>query len=578
MAGMTVQLILQAIDKATAPIAAVGRALDKVGQAPRAVAAALGRIGQEVGLANVAARANVATQALGNVAGAAGAAALKLAAIAGVGGGGLLGLARGTANYSEQILMLSEKTGIATDRFQALAFAAEQSSVGPESFADAMKFLNANITEALQGNADAKQWFEAAGVSINDASGKAKTADVIFLEMADAFQKSGNAAAKVKIAMGTLGRAGVDMIPLLNGGSAAIEDLMGKAKSLGLILDGDAIKQAEAFGDKLSQLWQIVKATGIAIGAALIPHLEPLIDRFVDLAAELKPVVAARIGEWFQSLGDVVPVVIDGLARFWDVLQQVGSAIAWVGDTFGYGTTVAVALGAMIAGPLVLAFANLTIAATLLGTSLGGVFAKLGAAAVMPAVAAFGALFTAVRTGTGIMAAFNIVLAANPVGLIVLGVVALGAAIAAAVIYWDPMMDAIAKVGDAIKQGLGAAFDWIGAKIDFVVGGATRALGAIVSVLPDGVRQALGFAAPAAAAAAAATGGVASGGASAALSRQAPAQALSAGAARGATTQAVDGQIVIRLEGETQRARVEAMRSTGAVGMELDLGPTMVAP
>jgi hypothetical protein len=579
MSSMTVQLILQAIDKATAPIAAVGRALDKVGEVPRAVAASLGKLGQDVGLANVAARARVAGDALGQVGMAAAGAGLKLAALAGLGGGGLIGLTRATADYSEQILMLSEKTGIATGTFQRLAFAAEQSSVGPEAFADSMKFLNRNITSALTGSAEAEEAFRSAGIAIKDAAGNVKTADAIFLELSDAFKGSSNAAAKTSVSMSLLGRAGSDMIPLLNGGRGAIEDLMGRADELGLVLGDDAIKSSEAFGDKLSQLWQVLRATGIAIGAVLIPHLEPLVDRLVELSAALKPIVAAKIEAWFQSLGDVVPVVIDGLGQFWNVLQQVGSAIAWVGDTFGYGTTIAVALGAVVAGPLVVAFANLALASTLLGSSLVSMIAKLGALVVMPAAAAIGALFTAIRSGMGIMAAFNVVLAANPIGLIVLALAALGAAIAAAVIYWDPLMEVFDRVAASIKSSLGAAFEWLGNLFDATFGRIVAGVKGLTALLPESLRKSLGLAAPAANVL---TGAAAAAPAQAFTAAQAPAASLSAngGSLRETVNraQAIDGQIVIRLEGDTDRARVERMQSSGGVDLGLDLGKTMVMP
>jgi hypothetical protein len=481
--------------------------------------------------------------------------------------------------------MLSEKTGIATGTFQRLAFAAEQSSVGPEAFADSMKFLNRNIVEALQGNAEAIETFRAMGISLKDASGNVKTADKIFLEMGGAFKNSTNAAAKTALSMQALGRSGVDMIPFLNQGAEAIEEAMRKAEALGLVLGDDAIKGAEAFGDKLSQLWQVLRATGIAIGAVLIPHLEPLVDRLVELSAALKPIVAAKIEAWFQSLGDVVPVVIDGLGQFWSVLQQVGSAIAWVGDTFGYGTTIAVALSAVVAGPLVVAFANLALASTLLGSSLVSVIAKLGALVVMPAAAAIGALFTAIRSGMGIMAAFNVVLAANPIGLIVLALAALGAAIAAAVIYWDPLMEVFDRVAASIKSSLGAAFEWLGNLFDATFGRIVAGVKGLTALLPESLRKSLGLAAPAAnvlTGAAAAAPAQAFTAAPALGLGMAPAASLSAngGSLRETVNraQSIDGQIVIRLEGDTDRARVERMKSSGGVELGLDLGTTMVMP
>lgn len=567
MFNFTVRMVLQAIDRATGPLAAVGRAVQRVGGMPRAVGQALDRLSTNIGLPNVAQRAMSAAQSLGQVVGAAGMAGVKLAALAGIGGGGLLGLTRQTAAYAEQMLVLSEKTGIPVERFQQMAFAADQSSVSAESFADAMKHLNANIAEAATGNAEALQWFRAAGISVRDAAGNVKTADKVVLELAGAFEKSTNAAAKTKVAMGMMSRGGVDMIPLLNSGRKSIEDLMNEAVRLRLVMGEDAVKAGEAFGDELSKLWQVTRMGGLAIGSALIPHLTPLVGKLIELSAELQPILASGAAEWFTSLGDVMPQVITALGELWNGARMVGAGIAWLGETFGYGTLAVVGLTAMIAGPVLIAIVNLAGAVTLLGRAILGTAGRLALLAFGPIVAAAGAFFSALMAGMPIITAFNVALSANPIGAVIIAVVALGAAIAATIIYWDQIVDAVTRVSQALREGLGAALDWVSAKFDATVGRALRAIGSLGSVLPDGVRRALGL-------------GDAAGGAGTAA--MAPAAAMPASrtlsAARGsAAGQAVDGQIVVRLEGPgADQARVEQVRSSGPLDIGLDLGPTMV--
>jgi hypothetical protein len=567
MFNFTVRMVLQAIDRATGPLAAVGRAVQRVGGMPRAVGQALDRLSTNIGLPNVAQRGLAAAQSLGQVVGAAGMAGVKLAALAGIGGGGLLGLTRQTAAYAEQMLVLSEKTGIPVERFQQMAFAADQSSVSAESFGEAMKFLNANMTEARMGSAEAMQWFRAAGISLNDAAGKAKTADSVVLELAAAFEKSSNAGAKTKVAMGLLGRSGVDMIPLLNGGRQSMEDLMDEAVRLRLVMGKDAVEAGEAFGDQLSKLWQVTRMGGLAIGSALIPHLTPLVGKLIELSAELQPIIASGAAEWFASLGDVMPQVITALGELWNGARMVGSAIAWLGETFGFGTLAVVGLTAMIAGPVLIAIANLAGALTMLGHAVAWSVGKLALLVFGPIVAAAGAFFSALTAGMPIITAFNVALSANPIGVVIIAVVALGAAIAATIIYWDQIVDAVGRVSQALREGLGAALDWVSAKFDATVGRAFRAIQSLGSVLPDGVRRALGL------------GDAADGTGSAAM---APAAAMPASrtlsAARGtAAGQSVDGQIVVRLEGDgAANARVEQVRSSGPLDIGLDLGPTMV--
>lgn len=599
MAGMTVQLVLQAIDRATAPIAAVNRVIDRLAAGPRAVGAAIGKLGNELGLVKMGEHARATIGALGGVAQAVGTVQARLAGLGagaaaiGLGGAGAFGLVKGAISYGSEMKTLSERIGMSAESFQKLSFAAEQAGAGPEEFSAAMRALNANIIEALQGNEEAKEAFRAVGISIRDASGKAKDAGTVFLEMAPAFAASTNSAAKTKLSMMLMTGAGAAMIPVLNSGRQAIEQMMGKAENLGLVMGKDAIESADAFGSKLSQVTQVLKATGVAIGVSLIPHLEPLIDQLIAVSAELKPVIASRVSEWFQTIAAATPAVIEGFSGFWSVAKKVGSAIAWLGDTFGYGTTIATALGLYLGGPLVLAVANLAVAMNALGFSMTGTLAKLAAVTVMPVAAAFSNLFTAIRAGYGVMAAFNLVLAANPIGLVIAGVAALAAAATAIYIYWEPISgffaklwggiadfaaSAVGKIGELfssfdpllllgpfgiaaklIRDNWSALSEWFAGVLDATVGRVTRAVKSIASVLPESLRESLGI------------GNVAI--------TQAPAQALSAAAVAGraAKPQEVDGQIVIRLEGKTDGVRVEQMRSSG-IDLGLDLGPTMVTP
>jgi hypothetical protein len=140
-------------------------------------------------------------------------------------------------------------------------------------------------------------------------------------------------------------------------------------------------------------------------------------------------------------------------------------------------------------------------------------------------------------------------------------------------------MEVFDRVAASVKSSLGAAFEWLGNLFDATFGRIVTSVKGLTSLLPESLRKSLGLAAPAA--------NVLSG-----VAAAAPAKALTAGQAPAASlsanggslqklanpTQAVDGQIVIRLEGDTDRARVERMQSSGGVELRLDLGATMVMP
>jgi hypothetical protein len=116
-------------------------------------------------------------------------------------------------------------------------------------------------------------------------------------------------------------------------------------------------------------------------------------------------------------------------------------------------------------------------------------FIKVGAAIAVVAVSvktlqfAILAVNTVIQVATGIMAAFNFVLALNPIGLIVLGVVALGAAFVLAYKKIEPFRDLIDSIFEKIKAlGNAISNSAFGKAIGGLLGGisGTRAAGGSV--------------------------------------------------------------------------------------------------
>lgn len=569
---LKLSLIVSAVDEATAPIRRINQAINGLTAGPRAVGAALGRLAAEVGLNTVATRANALGGALRNAWQEAGNLALRLGTIAGLGGGGLLGLTKMTAEYGEQVLMASQRLGMSTAAFQRHAFAASQNAVQVEQFADAMRFLAANAVAAANGSEEMATWFRAAGVSVRDARGQIKGTDELFLELADAFARSSKEEEKVKVAQTLLGQSGARMIPLLNQGAAAIRRMGDEAERLGLVMSQDKIEQAEEFGDHLDVLGQVVRTVGLSIGSVLIPVIQPLVVRLTEWVAANRELIAVKVGEFVERVVDALPDLVEGARNVATGFQGVVEALRWAGETFGYAETAAVAVGLYLGGPLIGALANVTLAAALFGTSLGGVALRLGALAFAPVVAAIGNFVTALRAGQGAMAAFNLVLAANPIGATIAAVTALAGA--AYLIYrnWEPisgfftgLFDGIVGVVtgavESIRRVWGGIAQWIGEQVQ-----------AIAGVLPDFVRRRLGFDAAVAGAAPPVAASVP------ALAAP-PASAPGVAPALGPGAQPFEGELVVRFVDAPPGTRVERLSSNGAgPDIGVDLGPTMVMP
>lgn len=570
-------LVISAIDSATAPIRRISQAMDQLTATPRAVAASVGRLASNVGLVSVANRATAAGAAFRGVGAEVTRFGLKLGALGGIGGGGLLGLVNRTANISESIALASERVGIGVQQFQRLSFAATQSGVSTEQFSDSMKFLAANAVEAATGSEEAAQWFRAAGVAVKDASGKIKGTDQLFLELSEAFSKSDKSAEKVKVGMALLGRSGADLVPMMNQGAGAIRGLGDEAEKLGLVRSPAAVSAGKEFGDTFAKLTGVIDSVGLAIGDKLIPIISPLVISLTGLVATNRELIATKVGEWATKFSESLPQIGRELTRVSEIASDVISAVRWVGDTFGYAETGAVALGLYLGGPLIGAVANAIVATTALAGSLAAMTLKLAAITIVPAAAAIGNFVTALRAGYGAMAAFNLVLAANPIGLVITGVAALAGV--AFLVYdnwewlssglgklWDSIVGAVSKIDPLMLLGpFGMAArlvidNWtlVSTFFDDLIGGVIGKFKSLTDVLPDFVKSGLGMKV-----------GVTG-------PQLGPPVA---GGAAGMRGQNFEGELVIRLEGAPRGTRVEQVRSNSPfMDIGVDLGDTMMMP
>ena len=129
------------------------------------------------------------------------------------------------------------------------------------------------------------------------------------------------------------------------------------------------------------------------------------------------------------------------------------------------------------------AIAGLAIAAQVIGPvlALGKMLIFLGGA-VVPLFGWIGSLAVALRAGYGAMAAFNLVLAANPIGVVVTAVAALAAA--AYLIYenWAPIAAFFGGMWDGIKRVFATGSLWVLEKIQ-----------SVAQALPGFARKGLGL-------------------------------------------------------------------------------------
>jgi hypothetical protein len=185
---------------------------------------------------------------------------------------------------ADELSKASQKFGVGVESLSALKYAAELADVSFQSLGVGLrKLAQATIDGVTKPTSAAAAAFATLGISMDDLKGKSP--EEVLLKVADSFARLQDDATKTKLAVTLFGRAGADLIPFLNQGSAGITKLTAEAQKLGLIVSAETAKAAEEFNDALKKTGMIIPGVANQILKDLTPSMKAYtraVDDWID--------------------------------------------------------------------------------------------------------------------------------------------------------------------------------------------------------------------------------------------------------------------------------------------------------
>lgn len=207
------------------------------------------------------------------------------AAAAGVAAMGALAVGiKNTIDTADDLSKAAQKFGIPVEELSRLKHAADLSGVSLETLGKGVQRLSRNMVDAEMGLMAPQRAFDALKISITNADGTMKTSSQVMTEVAGRFATMKDGVEKTALAMTLFGRAGAELIPMFNGGADGLAAMMAEADALGITLDEKTGRAAEAFNDNLTRLSRVNDGLILKITAQLLPTLELLSEKFLDVA------------------------------------------------------------------------------------------------------------------------------------------------------------------------------------------------------------------------------------------------------------------------------------------------------
>ena len=211
-----------------------------------------------------------------------------------VAAGALMKVASKSAETTDHIDKMSQKIGISRKAYQELDFICSQTGTSVDSLKNGLKTMRSVMDVTAQGTSKTKTALERLGISAVDEKGNLRDSEEVMWETLQTLQSMENQTEKARLASMMFGKAGADLMPMLNGSAKSIEDMKNKAHELGLVLDDETIDNGVKFTDTLDQTKRAASALFTKFGAVFLPILTKLMEG----AQKYLPSIA----NWLQNL------------------------------------------------------------------------------------------------------------------------------------------------------------------------------------------------------------------------------------------------------------------------------------
>ncbi len=192
---------------------------------------------------------------------------------------------------AEALEQLSQKTGISTGIIQQWSVIMAQSGLGAETLTRGVKQLSEQIIQARNPNSQAAETFSELGITATSVNG-------VIEQVADHFVGMADGADKTRLAVMLFGKAGQDLIPTLNQGSAGFRQSMEASKQLGAVLSESTLHALSSADDAFDRLGVATSAASNQLAGVLAPAVTSVTNLLTDGVS-----VVAR---YFQALNEGV--------------------------------------------------------------------------------------------------------------------------------------------------------------------------------------------------------------------------------------------------------------------------------
>lgn len=228
-------------------------------------------------------------------------------------------MAKASAEATLEMNHLGKVTGTSVEWISQMAHAAKASHLTIEQ-------LHVGLATMTERAAQTPEAFTKLGISVRDVAGNFKDTKTLTDEISDKMSHLGSASERAALAQELMGRAGKEMVPLLERGSAGLQAMADHADAMGVTVTKASVVIAEKWNHALIDTEGALDAVKRTLADDTLP--------IFTQAAQIGTTMFGEILKWVQAnkkaLIEFAKEAVIGLANSFALAAKAGSALSYV--------------------------------------------------------------------------------------------------------------------------------------------------------------------------------------------------------------------------------------------------------
>ena len=236
------------------------------------------------------------------------------------------------AAYGDNILVMSQTTGVSAETLQEFNAISELTDVSMDTLSGSMSKNIKSMQSAMGGTGAAAEGYKKLGVSVKDSHGNMRDGEDVWRETIVKLGNMTNETERDAMAMQLLGKSAKDLNPIIEMDGESFSDLVDTAYQMGSVLSDDVLNSLGDMDDSF-QIWgKTMESTSNLVGAAFAPAVTDIMQGANFIAGSFNNMISAVVngGDISAAVDGFVGTVtnmIDRISEAVPQLLQMGSTL-----------------------------------------------------------------------------------------------------------------------------------------------------------------------------------------------------------------------------------------------------------